>query len=239
MNNLHILFVDDDPSICKLAKVNLEARSHTVETAHDAIEAIDIFKADDEFDLLIVDVSMPGIDGIDLCYYVRARSSVPIIILSAHDEEELKVKALDAGADDYVTKPFGYEELLARVRAVMRRSKSGELAAEQVSSVQIGDLSIDLDARRVTVGGVEIHLTQTEFSLLAELSANLDKIVTHRELLTRVWGPEYRDESHYLYIYFGRIRDKIGVKYSEHLQNVPGMGYTLRSTIEPQNTAAQ
>lgn len=225
----HVLIVDDDPKIRKLARVNLEERGYTVAEAVDGQEAIDLIKAEQP-DLILLDLVMPGLSGIDVCIWVRAQHDVPIVVLSAYDEEDLKVRALDAGADDYVTKPFGYEELLARVRAVMRRAE-GDSASEQVEKVRIDEFLIDLGARRAFVGGVDLQLTRTEFALLAVLAEKLDTVVSHGELLARVWGPEYRDASHYLYIYFGRIRKKIGEEYEDLLETVPGVGYMLHSNL--------
>jgi two-component system KDP operon response regulator KdpE len=225
----HVLIVDDDPKIRQLARVNLEERGYTVTEAVDGQEAIDQFKAEQP-DLILLDLVMPGLSGIDVCIWVRAQHDIPIVVLSAYDEEDLKVRALDAGADDYVTKPFGYEELLARVRAVMRRAE-GEAASEQVEKVRVGEFLIDLGARRAFVGGVDLQLTRTEFALLAVLAGKLDTVVSHSELLARVWGPEYRDASHYLYIYFGRIRKKIGEEYEDLLETVPGVGYMLHSEV--------
>jgi two-component system KDP operon response regulator KdpE len=182
------------------------------------------------WDLVIVDLTMSGLSGIDLCPWIRAQSDVPIIIVSGHEEEELKVQALDAGADDYVIKPFSYEELLARVRAVVRRSECAGKAHSEPEQIEVGDLLIDLSARRVSISGEELHFTQTEYKLLAELARNVDKIMSHAELLARVWGPEYRDESHYLHIYFGRIREKLGSRCAEFVETVPAIGYMLRST---------
>jgi two-component system KDP operon response regulator KdpE len=176
---------------------------------------------------MLLDLVMPGLDGIDVCVWVRERSDLPIIVLSAHDDEELKVRALDAGADDYVSKPFGYEELLARVRAVMRRAVKDQTPD---TKIKVGDLVIDLKARRVFVNGTDAHLTRTEFALMAELAQSLDAVITHEELLARVWGPEYFDASHYLHVYFGRIRNKIGPIHSQLLETVPGMGYSLHSS---------
>ena len=141
-------------------------------------------------------------------------------------EEDLKVAALDAGADDYVTKPFGQEELLARVRAFLRRSYVS--AKTNDTKIQIGELCIDLDARRVFIGENDLHLTHTEYAILAELAHRLDAIVTHDELLIQVWGPEYRGSNHYLHTYLGRLRKKLG-DYGELLETVPGMGYNLHS----------
>jgi two-component system KDP operon response regulator KdpE len=219
------LVVDDDPKIRKLIRVNLEPRGYIVQEAVDGSEAIKAIE-DQAPDLLLLDLVMPGLDGIDVCTWVRKRSDLPIIVLSAHDDEERKVQALDAGADDYVSKPFGYEELLARVRAVMRRAVKEETPDTKVT---IGDLVIDLKGRRVFVDNKDVHLTRTEFALLAELAQNLDAVITHEELLARVWGPEYFDASHYLHVYFGRIRNKIGGDQSQLLETVPGMGYSLHS----------
>jgi two-component system KDP operon response regulator KdpE len=221
------LVVDDDPQIQKLVSVNLEARGHSVKEAASGAEALSYFRQG-LFDLVILDLVMPGISGIEVCTQIRGQSDVPIIVLSAYDEEELKVQALDAGADDYVTKPFGYEELLARMRAVRRRTMGTTTSAG--GKVVIGDLVIDLDARRVFVKGVDIRLTRTEFALLAELAQNLESVLTHDELLTRVWGPEYKGSSHYLHVYLGRIRNKMGPELSSLLETVPGIGYILHSS---------
>ncbi len=221
------LVVDDDPKIRKLIRVNLEPRGFLVREAEDGLHAIREVESELP-DLLLLDLVMPGVNGIDVCHRVRERSDVPIIVLSARDEEELKVRALDAGADDYVSKPFGYEELLARVRAVMRRA-SGRRTSEP--RIQIDTLVIDLKTRRVTIDGKIARLTRTEFALLAELAQNLDAVLTHQELLERVWGREYFDASHYLHIYLGRIRSKMGPKYSALLETVPGIGYSLHSEI--------
>jgi two-component system KDP operon response regulator KdpE len=221
------LVVDDDPKIRQLIRVNLEPRGYIVKEASDGLEAMKAID-DDLPDLMLLDLVMPLMGGIEVCLWTRERSDLPIIVLSAQDEEQLKVRALDAGADDYISKPFGYEELLARVRAVMRRSNG--MRTEEPKIV-IDDLVIDLKTRRVTVDGKAAHLTRTEFALLAELAQNLDAVLNHRELLMRVWGPEYFDASHYLHIYFGRIRSKIGEKYGNLLETVPGMGYSLRSSF--------
>lgn len=221
----NILIVEDDPSIRKLVKVNLMKRGYTVTEAEDSHKAIALFQ-EVSVDLVLLDLILPGLSGVDVCKWIRSRSDIPIIILSARLEEDLKVAALDAGADDYVTKPFGQEELLARVRAFLRRSYVS--AKTNDSRIQIGDLSIDLEARRVFIGEEDLHLTRTEYAILAELTHRLDAIVTHDELLTEVWGPEYRGSSHYLHTYLGRLRKKLG-DYSELLETVPGMGYNMHS----------
>jgi two-component system KDP operon response regulator KdpE len=177
-------------------------------------------------DLVFLDLMLPGLSGVDVCAWIRARSDVPIIVLSARMEEDLKVAALDAGADDYVTKPFGQEELLARVRAFLRRTYVSAKTSDD--RIEIGELRIDLTARRVYIAEKDLHLTKTEYALLAELARHLDAIVTHDELLTRVWGEAYRGSNHYLHTYLGRLRKKLG-EYSDLLETVPGMGYNLHS----------
>lgn len=221
----NILIVEDDANIRKLVRVNLAKRGYTVSEAGDSHQAIAIFQ-EVPVDLVLLDLVLPGLSGVDICTWIRARSDVPIIILSARLEEDLKVAALDAGADDYVTKPFGQEELLARVRAFLRRPYISLKTND--SKIHIGDLSIDLEARRVFIGECDLHLTRTEYAILAELAHHLDAIVTHDELLIQVWGPEYRGSNHYLHTYLGRLRKKLG-DYGELLETVPGMGYNLRS----------
>ena len=221
----NILIVEDDPNIRKLVRVNLVKRGYTVNEAEDSHQAIELFQSL-PVDLVLLDLLLPGLSGVDICKWIRARSDVPIIVLSARLEEDLKVAALDAGADDYVTKPFGQEELLARVRAFLRRSYVS--AKTNDTKIQIGELCIDLDARRVFIGENDLHLTHTEYAILAELAHRLDAIVTHDELLIQVWGPEYRGSNHYLHTYLGRLRKKLG-DYGELLETVPGMGYNLHS----------
>jgi two-component system KDP operon response regulator KdpE len=225
----NILIVDDDAQIRKLVRVNLEGRGYNVEEAVDGNDAIAHLKAT-TYDLLILDLVMPGMSGLDICTWVRERSDVPVIVLSAHDEEEQKVRALDAGADDFVTKPFGYEELLARIRAVRRRIPAAAPAVQPNNQIKVNGLVIGLDTRRAFVNTSEMHLTRTEFALLAELAQNLDSVITHEELLARVWGPEYRESSHYLHVYLGRIRQKMGSEHAVLLETVPGVGYILHSS---------
>jgi two-component system, OmpR family, KDP operon response regulator KdpE len=225
MNMGNILIVEDDPNIRKLVRVNLVKRGYTVSEAKDSHQALALFQ-EVPVDLVLLDLVLPGLSGVDICTWIRARSNVPIIILSARLEEDLKVAALDAGADDYVTKPFGQEELLARVRAFLRRTYV--TAKSNGSKIVIGELIIDLEARRVFIGENDLHLTRTEYAILAQLANRLDAIVTHDELINQVWGPEYRGSNHYLHTYLGRLRKKLG-EYSELLETVPGMGYNLHS----------
>ncbi len=221
----NILIVEDDPNIRKLVRVNLIKRGYSVSEAEDSHQAIAHFKAE-PVDLVLLDLMLPGLSGVDICKWIRERSDVPIIILSARVEEDLKVAALDAGADDYVTKPFGTDELLARVRAFLRKSFISAKTGEK--KIQIGEFIIDLDARRVYIGSKDLHLTRTEYSILSLLAKRLDAIVTHDEILIQVWGQEYRGSNHYLHTYLGRLRKKLG-DYGDLLETVPGMGYNLHS----------
>jgi two-component system KDP operon response regulator KdpE len=222
----NILIVEDDPNIRKLVRVNLTKRGYSVSEAEDSHQAIAHFQAE-PIDLVLLDLMLPGLSGVDVCKWIRERSDVPIIVLSARVEEDLKVAALDAGADDYVTKPFGFDELLARVRAFLRRSYVSAKTDEK--KIQIGELTIDLDARRVLISGADLHLTKTEYALIAVLARRMDAIVIHDELLVQVWGQEYRGSNHYLHTYLGRLRRKLG-EYGDLLETVPGMGYNLHST---------
>ena len=221
----NILVVEDDPNIRKLVRVNLVKRGYSVSEAADSHQAIALFQ-EEPVDLVLLDLMLPGLSGVDICAWIRARSDVPIIILSARLEEDLKVAALDAGADDYVTKPFGQEELLARVRAFLRRTYISAKTSE--TKMEIGDLRIDLAERRVFIAEVDLHLTKTEYAILSNLARHLDSIVTHDELITEVWGSEYRGSNHYLHTYLGRLRKKLG-EYGVLIETVPGMGYNLHS----------
>ena len=224
----NILIVEDDPNIRKLVRVNLVKRGYSVSEAADSHQAMALFQ-EAPVDLVLLDLMLPGLSGVDICIWIRARSDVPIIVLSARSEEDMKVAALDAGADDYVTKPFGQEELLARVRAFLRRSYAVPAAPD--TTIQIDALRIDLEARRVFIGEEDLHLTRTEYAILAELAHHPDAIVTHDELIAQVWGPEYRGSNHYLHNYLGRLRKKLGT-YEGLLETVPGMGYNLHTKMD-------
>ena len=221
----NILIVEDDPSIRKLVRVNLAKRGYTVIEAADSHQAIALFQ-EEPVDLVLLDLMLPGLSGVDVTAWIRRRSDVPIIILSARLEEGLKVAALDAGADDYVTKPFSSEELLARVRAFLRRSYVEAKTSE--TRIEIGELRIDLAERRVFISDTDLHLTKTEYAILSMLARHIDSIVTHDEMIAEVWGIEYRGSNHYLHTYFGRLRKKMG-EYGALIETVPGMGYHLHS----------
>jgi len=221
----NILIVEDDANIRKLVSVNLEKRGYKISQASDGNRAMFLFPQQ-PFDLVLLDLLLPGISGVDICTWIRSRSDTPIIVLSGLKDEDLKVTALDAGADDYITKPFGHEELLARVRAVLRRATSMPHETGQ-KKLQINDLTIDFETRRVRIAEEDISLTKTEYALLVELAKHPDLVVDHNDLLARVWGPQYRDANHYLHIYLGRVRKKLGV-YGDLLETIPGVGYRLQ-----------
>jgi two-component system, OmpR family, KDP operon response regulator KdpE len=224
-----VLVVDDNLSIQKLVSVNLQARDYAVDVVGTGEDALRQFK-ESEYDLVILDLILPGMSGIDVCALMRQQSDIPIVVLSAREDEDLKVHALDTGADDYVTKPFSPKELLARVRAVMRRAKADTATREP--EIYIKSLTVDLQGRRAFVDGSDMHLTRTEFALLAELAQNQEAVLTHEALLVKVWGPEYRDSNHYLHVYLGRIRKKLGPELDSLLETVPGIGYILHSGAE-------
>lgn len=239
MDKLSVLVADDDPRIRRLVSVNLAQRGYLPHEAANGSEAIEYLKHTIP-DLVIVDLVMPLMDGTEVCRWIRQRGlDLPVLVLSAHDDEEMKVQALDAGADDYVTKPFKVEEFLARLRALMRRSSGIDTMNVDTSSeptvenkVIFEGLTVDLKGRRAFIDGVDMHLTRTEISLLAVLAQHHDAVLTHDELLAKVWGEEYRGSNHYLHVYLGRIRKKMSDKYSDLLETVAGLGYVLHSSFQ-------
>ena len=200
-----ILIVDDEPQITRVLRTGLTTRGYEVRVAADGESALDTFN-DWHPDLVITDLSMPNMDGIELCGRLRLMSQVPIIVLSVKGEEKTKVEALDAGADDYVTKPFGIEELLARVRATFRRFPP---TSTEYSVLDVGDFHLDFASRDVSVNGKDIHLTPKEFELLAHLIRNAGKVLTHRKLLTAIWGGNFAEQTEYLRVFIGQLRKKI------------------------------
>ena len=223
-----VLVVDDEPQIVRGLKVILRAAGYDVRAAATKREALDAIAARAP-DALVLDLVLPDGSGVEVCQEVREWSSLPILVLSAVGDEREKVRALDAGADDYVTKPFGNEELLARLRAVLRRA--GEDPAEP--AIEVGDLVVDVADHRVLRDGEEIHLTPIEFDLLRVLALNRGRLVTQRQLLRDVWGPAYETETHYLRVHVAHIRAKIEPDPARprYLVTDPGVGYRLR---EPQ-----
>jgi two-component system KDP operon response regulator KdpE len=202
----NILVVDDEPQISRVLKTTLASQGYGVRIASDGDEAAQVLKEWSP-DLVITDLRMPNMDGIDLCRHVRARSRIPIIVLSVKGEEATKVAALDAGADDYVTKPFSVNELLARVRAALRRASAPEEAKS--SLIEVGDFRIDVSTRNVRVREREVHLTPKEFDLLVYLARNAGGVLTHRKLLAAVWGANSVEQPEYLRVFVGHLRKKL------------------------------
>ena len=220
-----ILVVDDEPQILRVMRASLPARGYEVRTAADGNEALDEIGRQMP-DIIILDLVMPGMSGLEVCRRVREFSSVPVIVLSAKGSESDKVAALDLGADDYVTKPFGMDELLARVRAVFRRlpaSESGD------SVLEVGDVRIDPAERRVVVAGKEIKLTPKEFDVLKYLVSNVGKVVTHRKLLQSVWGWQSSEQTEYLRVVINQLRRKIepDPQHPRYILTEPWVGYRL------------
>lgn len=217
-----ILVIDDEAQITRVLRRGLMAHRYLVRVAPDGETGLELF---DDFqpDLVITDLSMPEMNGIEVSRNLRARSAVPIIVLSVKGEEKTKVEALDAGADDYITKPFGMEELLARVRVALRRAPVGK----QTSRIEAGDFVIDLDTHLATVRGAEVHLTPKEFDLLAYLVKNHSKVLTHRSLLAAVWGGNFTEQTEYLRVFVGNLRKKIEPNPAEpvHILTEPWVGY--------------
>src|SRR5262245_38392813 len=203
-----ILVVDDESQITRVLRRRLTTHRYDVRVAADGESALQIFN-DWRPDLVLTDLSMPNMSGSELCRRLRAISTVPIIVLSVKGDERAKVEALDLGADDFVTKPFGMDELLARVRAALRRAATQINKAEALTVLAAGDFQVDLDAHIVTVQGNEVHLTPKEFELLTYFLRNAGKVLTHRKLLTAIWGGNYADQNEYLRVFVGQLRKKI------------------------------
>ena len=227
MDKKHILIVDDDPAILRLLSTNLKARGYEIFTATDGEESLEAVQKD-FVDLIILDLMMPKVDGVEVCRRIREWSDVPIIILSARGDEGDKVKCLELGADDYLTKPFGIAELMARIKTAFRHRGDPTVSPAQSSFVCDG-LEINFAKRRVTVNGKEITLTPTEFALLQHLAVNSDKVLTHNMLLQSVWGNEYSSEKEYLRVFVGRLRRKLepDPKNPKYIQTIPGVGYHI------------
>jgi two-component system KDP operon response regulator KdpE len=221
-----VLVVDDEPQILRALRATLRGAGYDVETA-DTAEGALVAAAAHPPEAVILDLVLPDGDGTDVARELRTWSSAPIIVLSAVGEEHQKINALDAGADDYVTKPFGVEELLARLRAVLRRA-----SPTQEPVIEIGALRIDVPERTVTADGARVHLSPHEFDLLRVLAQNEGKLLTHRTLLREVWGPAYQVEAHYLHVYVSQLRRKLEPEPSSprYILTEPGAGYRL---VEP------
>lgn len=203
-----ILIVDDEPQIARVLRTSLKTRGYDVRVAADGVSALETF-GDWPPDLVVTDLAMPNMGGLELCRRLRAVSQVPIIVLSVRGEERAKVEALDAGADDYVTKPFGIDELLARVRATLRRATMNPGDEDAPTILEAGDFRVDLEGRAVTARGREIHLTPKEYDLLIYFVRHAGKVLTHRTLLAAIWGGNYVEQSEYLRVFVGQLRKKI------------------------------
>jgi two-component system KDP operon response regulator KdpE len=216
-----ILVVDDEIQITRVLRASLSAQRYDVRTANDPEEALRLFEEWDP-DLIVTDLMMPGMTGIDLCRAIRRKSRTPIVVLSVRDQEHAKVEALDAGADDYVTKPFSIQELLARVRAHLRRAPE----RSEDGPVEVGDFLVDPAAHTITVSGRPVHLTPKEFDLLLLFARNAGKVLTHRVLLTNVWGAQSAQQPEYVRVFIGQLRKKLqGNTQKEYIQTEPWVGF--------------
>jgi two-component system KDP operon response regulator KdpE len=221
-----ILIVDDEPQITRVLRTTLSSRGYDLRVANDGETALEIMK-DWTPDLVITDLGMPHMDGLELCRHIRAAAQLPIIVLSVKGEERTKVQALDAGADDYVTKPVGMSELMARVRANLRRQPP----TEAPNVIEVGELHIDRTARRVTVRGQEIRLTPKEFDVLIYLAQQPGKVVTHRALLGAVWGGQSTEQIEYLRVFINRLRKKLQISPGSprYITTDPWVGYRFEA----------
>jgi two-component system, OmpR family, KDP operon response regulator KdpE len=226
-----ILVVDDEPQIGKVVRRALESRGFEVRVAPDGESAFDLFRSWQP-QLVISDLAMPNVDGLALCSRIRKTSAVPIIVLSVKGEEKTKVEALDSGADDYVTKPFGMDELLARVRALLRRAEPAQADSPE-EDFQAGDFLVRPGLHRILVRGEEIHLTPKEFDLLLYFIAHRDRVLTHKTILTAIWGPNSASQGEYLRVFVGQLRKKIepDPNRPQYLKTEPWIGYRFQAGL--------
>ena len=225
-NQPRILVVDDEPQLTRVLRTGLKSRGYDVRAAADGLAGFEAFN-DWHPDLVITDLAMPNVDGLELCRRLRAISQVPIIVLSAKGEEKTKVEALDLGADDYVTKPFGIDELLARVRASLRRANAPATNEATQTTLDSGDFHVDLETREITVRDKSIHLTPKEFDLLVYFIKHSGKVLTHRTLLAALWGGNYVEQNEYLRVFVGNLRNKIesDAASPRYILTEPWIGY--------------
>ena len=226
-----ILVVDDDPQIRRVMRVTLTSQGYEVDDAKSGEAALDMMRAG-RFDLVLLDINMPGMGGLEACREIRNQSEAAIIMLTVRDTEADKVEALDAGADDYITKPYNSSELLARIRAALRRTPGTHGPTGRVT---IGHVEVDFDSRQVIARHQRVRLTPKEFDLLRHFVAHANKVLTHRELLQAVWGPDYGDEVDYLRVFVNQLRKKIEPKPSDptYLLTEPWVGYRLNLPSTP------
>ena len=222
---MKILIVDDERQITRVLRTSLQSSGYEIAVANNGMEAFALYKSFAP-DLVITDLSMPEMDGLELTRAIRAIAETPIIVLSVREQEPIKVAALDEGADDYVTKPFSMQELLARVRANLRKGLRNEPPTEVLT---VGELHIDSATRRVSVRGVETHLTPKAFDLLLLLASNADRVLTHRQLLRSIWGPAGEEQPEYLRVLVAQLRKKLdSTDSSRYIESEPWVGYRLR-----------
>jgi two-component system KDP operon response regulator KdpE len=225
---MRILIVDDERQITRVLRTSLQSSGYEVTVANNGLEAYELFRTAAP-DLIITDLAMPEMDGIELTRAIRRIAETPIIVLSVREQETMKVAALDEGADDYITKPFSMPELLARVRANLRKSVHDEPASMEV---EVGDLYIDTSARVVKVRGTETHLTPKEFDLLLLMINNPNRVLTHKFLLRHIWGPAGEDQPEYLRVLVGQLRKKLDrTNSSRYIESEPWIGYRLRADL--------
>jgi two-component system KDP operon response regulator KdpE len=224
MSEIRILLADDEPQITRVLRRGLSSKGFEVQVAQDGEEALSVFHQWKP-DLVITDLSMPGMGGLELCRRIRKTSNVPILVLSVKGDERIKIEALDTGADDYITKPFGMEELFARIRVALRRSLSS--AKDENAIFEIGDFSVDPSARTVKVRNEVVHLTPKEYDLLLYFFRNPNRVLTHRVLLGAVWGGESVEQHEYLRVFIGQLRKKIesDPAHPEYIVTDPWVGY--------------
>ncbi|MDA8292041.1 MAG: response regulator transcription factor [Actinomycetota bacterium] len=219
--------MDDDPALRRVLSLGLGARGHTVFGAADGRRAL-LVVATAAVDVVVLDLGLPDIDGLEICARLRESGDLPVVVLSADASEARKVAALDGGADDYVTKPFGMDELDARLRLAARHFEHRSVSGDALR-LAVGELVVDVERHAVTVGGTPVELTPREFDLLGFLARHAGKVLTHRMILAEVWGPAYVGEAHYLRVYVHRLRRAIGDESGTFLRTVPGVGYALAS----------
>ena len=224
---MKVLIIDDEPQIIRALEAGLERNNYQILKAYSGETGLDLAAVHSP-DIIILDLAMPGLSGFDVCRQIRSWSQTPIIVLSVRKSEDDKIQALDLGADDYLVKPFGLRELMARMRAVLRRIPA--TIEPQDAIFQLDDLQIDFVKRLVSVGGNEVHLTPKEYDLLRYMSMNVERVLTHRQLLTEVWGPEYADDTHTLRVHVANLRTKIEKRPERprFIQTETRIGYRFR-----------
>jgi two-component system, OmpR family, KDP operon response regulator KdpE len=230
-----LLLVDDEPQIVRTLQATLSTQGYEIRTAANGLDGLILFR-EWKPDLVITDLSMPEMSGVELCREIRAIATTPIIVLSVREQEGAKVSALDAGADDYVTKPFNIQELKARVRAQLRRQDATKVPLNE--SVHVGDFSIDVEQHRVKVRGTDVHLTPKQFELLLYMAHYPGKVLSHRDLLNAVWGANATTQPEYLRVAIGHLRKKLGERGEQYLQTEPWVGYRFVPTPEEQDAPA-